>query len=205
MTFEMKPQEGVSRPLAPLRRGPDSLLLDLQGTMLNVALVSTKYLSLVDSLVRKVNQASVGKCMVVAMVCAAVVAKLTGAQWLASFPTRSKGQGNVWPSVQFVLPAHAIPRVFELLKGGGGRRAISDWASPPLLSSFFHLAGVGLPLCQVMAVATIGSWPPRASYKAPASLTIAMTVLWSPVPTVSLVEGSSQIKKMERKRSQITV
>jgi hypothetical protein len=47
--FLMKPQEGIGYPSAPLRRGPDGLEFRLQGTMLKVAPVSTKYLSLVNS------------------------------------------------------------------------------------------------------------------------------------------------------------
>jgi hypothetical protein len=38
---------------APSRRGPDGLVLDAHGIMLNVAPVSTKYLSLVNLSVRK--------------------------------------------------------------------------------------------------------------------------------------------------------
>ncbi len=40
----MKSQEGIGGPSAPLRRGPDGLEFWLQGTMLKVAPVSTKYL-----------------------------------------------------------------------------------------------------------------------------------------------------------------
>jgi hypothetical protein len=45
MAFVMKPQEGMGKPFVPLSRGRDGLLSDLVGTMLNVAPVSTKYLS----------------------------------------------------------------------------------------------------------------------------------------------------------------
>jgi hypothetical protein len=47
--FLMKPQEGIGCPSAPLRRGPDGLEFLLQGTMLKVAPVSTRYLSFVNS------------------------------------------------------------------------------------------------------------------------------------------------------------
>jgi hypothetical protein len=51
----MKPQEGIGCPSAPLRRGPDGLEFRLQGTMLNVAQVSTKCLSFINLSVRKIN------------------------------------------------------------------------------------------------------------------------------------------------------
>jgi hypothetical protein len=49
-------------PSAPLRRGPDRLEFWSQGTMLKVAPVSTKYLSFVNSSVRKIKPAFAGKC-----------------------------------------------------------------------------------------------------------------------------------------------
>ncbi len=49
----MKPLEGIGCPSVPLRRGPDGLEFWLQGTILKVAPVSTKYLSLVSLSVRK--------------------------------------------------------------------------------------------------------------------------------------------------------
>jgi hypothetical protein len=48
MVLEIKPQEGIGWPSAPLSRGPDGRAVDVQGTMLNVAPVSTKYLLLVN-------------------------------------------------------------------------------------------------------------------------------------------------------------
>ncbi len=57
----MNPQDRIGNPFAPLRRGPDELVLDVHGIMLNVAQVSTKYLSLVISSVRKINPAFAGK------------------------------------------------------------------------------------------------------------------------------------------------
>jgi hypothetical protein len=56
-------------PSASLRRGPDGLEFWLQGTMLRVAPVSTKYLSFVNSSVRKINPAFAGKCIAVAVAC----------------------------------------------------------------------------------------------------------------------------------------
>jgi hypothetical protein len=50
----MNPQEGIGNTFAPLRRGPVGLIFDAHGIMLNVAPMSTKYLSLVNSSVRKI-------------------------------------------------------------------------------------------------------------------------------------------------------
>ncbi len=55
-------------PSAPLRRGPDGLEFWLQGTMLKFALLSTKYLSLVNSSVRNIKPFT-GKCIAVAVAC----------------------------------------------------------------------------------------------------------------------------------------
>jgi hypothetical protein len=50
-----------------LRRGPDGPEFWLQGTMLRVVPVSTKYLSFVTSTVKKINPAFAGKCMAMAV------------------------------------------------------------------------------------------------------------------------------------------
>jgi hypothetical protein len=42
-----------------------------------------------------------------------------------------------------------------------------------------------------VAAATVGLWPPRASHKAFASFSTAAAILWLPVLTASLMEGSS--------------
>jgi hypothetical protein len=57
----MKPHKGIGCQSAPLRRGPDGLEFFLQGTKLNVAPVSTKYLSFVNSSFKKINPALAGK------------------------------------------------------------------------------------------------------------------------------------------------
>ncbi len=115
----MKQQEGIGKPLVPLRWGPDGLLFDLQGTMLNIAPVLTKYLSLVNLSVRKINLASAEKCTVPAVACTGAVAKLPGARRLTSFLTRSKGQALGLKKI--VTPAHAIDGGLELLKRGGAK------------------------------------------------------------------------------------
>jgi hypothetical protein len=56
-------------PSAPLRRGPDGPEFWLQGTMLRVAPVSSKYLSLVNLSVKKIKPVFAGKCIAVAVAC----------------------------------------------------------------------------------------------------------------------------------------
>jgi hypothetical protein len=57
---------------APWRRGLDGLVFDAHGILLNVAPMSTKYLSLVNLSVRKISPAFPGKGMAVAVACAGV-------------------------------------------------------------------------------------------------------------------------------------
>ncbi len=73
--FQIKPQEGMGWPSAPLRRGPDGLEFWLQGTMIKVAPVSTKYLSLVNLSVRNIKPVFEGKCVAVVAVAVACVEK----------------------------------------------------------------------------------------------------------------------------------
>ncbi len=105
--FMMKPQQGMGKPFSPLRRGPNGLLLALSGTMLNVASlstkylslvissvgsVSTKYLSLVISSVRNIRPELGGKCMAVIVACVDVAApEPKEAQRRFSFFNRWKG------------------------------------------------------------------------------------------------------------------
>ncbi len=107
MAFMMKPQQGMGKPFAPLRRGPNGLLMAMWGTMLNVASVSTKYLSLVISSVgsvstkysalvissvRNIRPELGGKCMAVIVACVDVAAtEPKGAQQHFSFFSRWKG------------------------------------------------------------------------------------------------------------------
>jgi hypothetical protein len=72
---------------------------------------------------------------------------------------------------------------------------------PPLLSHLFPLLGAGLLLHCVEAAATVGSWPPRASYRASAAFAMAVAVPWAPAPTASLMDDGRRIKNIERKRS----
>ena len=79
-------------PSAPLSRGPDGPTVDIQGTVLNVAPVSTKYLSFVNSFVRKMRPAFAGKCMAVAVACVEFATKQVRVWRHFSFPNRSRGK-----------------------------------------------------------------------------------------------------------------
>jgi hypothetical protein len=74
-SFFKETQEGIGCPSAPLRRGPDGLEFWLQGIMLKVAPLSTKYQSFVNLSVRKINPAIAGKCMAVAVACVGMAAE----------------------------------------------------------------------------------------------------------------------------------
>jgi hypothetical protein len=93
--FLMEPQEGIGCPSAPLRKGPDGLEFWLQGTMLKVAPVSTKYLSFVNSSVRKISPALAGKCIAVAVACVGMAAEPEVARRLISFPTKHRAK-HTW-------------------------------------------------------------------------------------------------------------
>ncbi len=95
--YLMKPQEGIGCPSAPLRRGPDGLAFWLQGTMLSVAPVSTKYLSFVNLSVRKINPALAGKGIAVAVACVGLAAKLKVARRQASFLTKHRVEPTCEP------------------------------------------------------------------------------------------------------------
>ncbi len=86
-----------ARPSAPLRRGPDGLEFLLQGTILKVAPVSTKYLSFVYSSVKKIRPTLAGKCIAVAVACAGVAAEPKVVRWLISFPTKHRAKRTCEP------------------------------------------------------------------------------------------------------------
>ncbi len=86
----MKPQEGICFPICSLEKGTRWVAVEEQGIMLNVAPVSTKNLSFINSSVRKIKPVSAGKCMEVAVACAGFAAKLVKARQLFSFPTSCK-------------------------------------------------------------------------------------------------------------------
>jgi hypothetical protein len=93
----MKPQEGIASPSAPLRRGPDGVAFWLQGTILSVAPVSTKYLSFVNSSVRKINPAFARKCIAVAVACVGLATEPKVAQRQASFLTKHRAEHTCEP------------------------------------------------------------------------------------------------------------
>ncbi len=84
----MNSQEGILNPFARLRRGLDGLVHDAHGIMLNVAPVTTKYLSLDNLSARKINPAFAGKYMTVG--CAGIAAEPVKARQLFGFLTRCK-------------------------------------------------------------------------------------------------------------------
>ncbi len=90
--FLMKLQEGIGCPSGLVRRGPDGLQFWLQGTMLKVAPVSTKYLSFVNSSVRKINPTLTGKCIAVAVACVGMAAEPEVAWRLISFQTKHRAK-----------------------------------------------------------------------------------------------------------------
>jgi hypothetical protein len=103
----MKPQEGMACPSAPLSRGPDGLEFWLQGTMLRVGLVSTKYLSFVSLSVRIMSPALAGKVIAVAVACAGLAAEPSSV-----FRPSTGWSTPVSPiGIVIVKFAHAIARV----------------------------------------------------------------------------------------------
>jgi hypothetical protein len=86
----MNPQEGIGCPSAPLRRGPDGLEFWLQGTMLKVAPVSTKYMLFVNLTVMKISPALAGKCIAVAVACVELAAEPKVVRRRVSFPTKHR-------------------------------------------------------------------------------------------------------------------
>jgi hypothetical protein len=93
--FLTKPQKGIGCPSTPLRRGLDGLKFCLQGTIVKVAPVSTRYLLLVNSPVRKLNPALAGKCIAVAVTCVGMAAEPKVARGLVSFPTKHRAKAHL--------------------------------------------------------------------------------------------------------------
>jgi hypothetical protein len=83
----MNTQEVVGCLSGPLRKGPDGQEIAVQGTLLKVVLVSTKYLSLVNSSVIKISLAFAGKCIAMAVVSAGMAAEQERVQLQFSFLT----------------------------------------------------------------------------------------------------------------------
>jgi hypothetical protein len=157
----------------------------MHGTTLNVAPVSTKYLSLVNSLVRK-NEACI---------CQEMHGCGSGLCWVCRqtdkglaalyFSNQKQGKMHLWAlvAVEVVEFTYAFPGFWKEKKSvpEGGR--LLEQALLFLLSFFFLLVGAGLLLCWVIAAATVESWPRQASHKASVALTITTAVLWFMAPT----------------------
>jgi hypothetical protein len=90
--FSIKPQEVMGCPSASLRRGSEGLEFGLQGTMLKVAPVSTKYLSLVNSSDQKIKPAFAGKCIAVAVACEGKATEPKEVRRRISFLTRNRAE-----------------------------------------------------------------------------------------------------------------
>ncbi len=182
--FLMKPQERIGCPSAPLSRGPDGLEFLLQGTMLKVAPVSTKYLSFVSSSVRKMSPALAGKCIAVTMACAGLAAELKMVRRQTSFMTKHRVKNTCepyWRSNCEICTRHCQGSEINGNLGGRGGNFLL-----PRLSPLLPLLGAGLLLCWVVADATVVSCPPPASHRASAAFTMAVAVMWLPVGDVVL-------------------
>jgi hypothetical protein len=118
----MKPQEGIGCPSAPLRRRPDGLEFWLQGIMLKVAPVSTKYLSFVNSSVKKINPALAGKCIALAVACVGMAAESKVVWQQISFLTKHRSSAPVsLVGVVVVKFTNATARVLKRIEIRAGR------------------------------------------------------------------------------------
>jgi hypothetical protein len=124
-------------PSAPLSKGPDGLEFWLQGTMLKVAPVSTKYLSFVSSSVRIISPALAGKCIAVAKACAGLAVEPKMVLRQISFPTKHRVGHTCepyWRSNCEICTRHCQgSETNENLGGRGGGRLLEQ-ALPPHLS-----------------------------------------------------------------------
>ncbi len=198
-SFLDEPPRGVLLPICPLQRGPDGLEFRLQGTMLKVAPVSTKYLSLVSSSMRKISPALAGKCIAVTVAC---VGSAANRKWFS-------GKLIFRPSTRFSTPmslvgvvimkfALAIARVLEGIEiwagGGGGNFWRGHNHSVYRLSSRCWEQGSYF-------AESWQAWPPWVSHRASVAFTMAAAVMWLPAPTVSRMDGGRRTRNMARKRS----
>jgi hypothetical protein len=133
--------KGMVCPSAPLSKAPDGLEFWLQGTLLKVAPVSTKYLSFVSSSVRKISPALAGKCIAMAVACAGLAAEPKMVRRQISFPTKHRVEHTCEPyCVVIVKFAHAIARYLKGMKIWAGATfgagvTAPFVASPPIVGS----------------------------------------------------------------------
>jgi hypothetical protein len=92
-----------------------------------------------------------------------------------------------------------LPGFWKEKKSEPEGRQLLEQALPFLLSFFLLLGGAGLLMRWVVAASTMGLWPPQASHKGSAALTIATAALWFLAPEG--MEGGRQIKDIAKKRS----
>ncbi len=160
-SFFNETPRGDRLPICPFERGPDGLEFWLQGTMLNVAPVSTKYLSFVYSFLRKINPAFAGKCIAAAVACVGLAAESKVIWRQASFLTKHRVERTCepyWGSNCEIYTRHC--QGFEPHKSGweGGR--LLEQALLLLLSPLFLVLEAGLLLRCVEAAVTVWSWLP---------------------------------------------
>jgi hypothetical protein len=92
LSFLDKTPRGDGLALCPFKKGQVGLEFWLQGTMLKVAPVSTKYLSLVSSSVKNIKPAFAGKCKAVTVACVEKAAEPKGVRRQISFPTKNRAE-----------------------------------------------------------------------------------------------------------------
>jgi hypothetical protein len=200
----MKPQEGMVCPYAPLSRGPDGVEFWLQGTMLKVAPVSTKYLSFVSLSIRKMSLALAGKCIAVAVACAGLAAEPKMVQRQTSFPTKHRVEHTCepyWHSNCEICTRHCQGSEINGNLGGRGGGATFG-------------AGVTAPF--VASPPAVGSRAPTSLSRGSRDRRVVATssilqdvcglhhgpaVVWLPAPTVSRIEGGKRTRNMAKKRS----
>jgi hypothetical protein len=199
----MKPQAWIGWPSTPLRRGPDRPALDLQGTILNVAPVSTKYLSFVKATVRKMRPAFAGKCKAVAVACAEFAAELVRFRRHFSFPTRNMVKcTSMLCCHRNCELAHEIARVLEIIEVGARRRmTFGMGVAVPfvIISTSRSWASTALSRggCDCGVVAALGvSQGIRGSNHGNGCLVVSSTY-----STASRMVGGRRIRNIERKKS----
>ncbi len=97
-------------------RGPDGLEFWLQGIILKVASESTRYLSLVNSSMREINLALVGKCIAMAVACVGMAAEPKVVWRLVSFLTKHRAKHTCEPC------GHSSCEIYRCHYQGFGRK-----------------------------------------------------------------------------------
>ncbi len=117
--------------------------------MLKVALVSTKYLSLVNSSVKNIKPAFAGKCIAVAVACVEKPPNRKGSGGELVFRPRTGQNAPVSPIVIVVVKfKHAIARVLKRMKIWAGRGATFGAGVTASFVTSLPAAGNGASLCR---------------------------------------------------------